>query len=303
VGIKPTVGLTSRTGVIPIAHSQDTVGPFGRTVADAATVLSIIAGWDPADAATEIVRGGPAIDYRRCLDPGAVRGMRVGIPRRRYYGYNAAVDAAAEQAIAVVRDLGAEIVDPADIPTADAMHQSGTELEVLLYEFKADIDAYLAALPHSPVRSLAGLIQFNLEHTDRELALFGQDIFEQAQEKGPLTDPAYGEALAASRRLSRVEGIDAVMDRYRLDALLAPTGSPPWRVGVDESAQHGGSSSQPAAMAGYPAITVPAGYDGDLPIGVTFFGRALSEPVLIALAHAYEAATQLRRDPHGSRQP
>jgi amidase len=302
VGLKPTVGLTSRAGVIPIAHSQDTVGPMTRTVADAALVLEAIAGVNPADAATAAARGIPT-NYSAVLDPDGLRGARIGIPREVYWGYSPPADAIAEAAIAVLRELGAEIVDPAEIPTAKELASGwppsdDAPLTVLLYEFKADLNAYLAGVDApTGVRTLADLIAFNEQHADQEMPFFGQELFLMAEEKGPLTEPAYREALARNHRLSRQEGIDAVLSAHHLDALMMPTGSPPTKIDLVNGGHHLGGSSRPAAMAGYPAISVPAGFAFGLPVGITFMGSAFSEPTLLKLAYAFECATKARKPP------
>jgi amidase len=298
VGIKPTLGLTSRAGVIPIAHSQDTVGPFGRTVADAAAVLTAIAGPDPRDPATAILAGRTPVDYTHALDPAALAGARIGIAREVYFGNSEKADAVAEAAIHTLRAQGATIVDPANIPTAKALNDSDDELTVLLYEFKADLDAYLATAGGRPaIRSLADLIAFNQAHAGEEMPIFGQEHCLAAQEKGPLTDAAYLEALGRTRRLAREEGIDAVMSEHQLDALLMPTTGPAWTIDHINGDHVMGGSSQPGAVAGYPSISVPAGQVFGLPVGVTFLGRAFSEPRLIALAYAFEQATRARQAP------
>jgi len=298
VGIKPTVGLVSRAGVIPIAHSQDTVGPFGRTVADAAAVLGILTGEDPDDPATRSSNGQALRDYTRFLDPDGLRGARIGIAREVYCGYSAHADRVVNAAIEQMRALGAEIIDPADIPTAKQMDSTEAEMTVLRYEFKADLNRYLAGLSSSPVRTLAEIIEFNRDHAEQELPYFGQEIFEQAQATTSLDDPTYLEALETSHRLARQEGIDAVMERYSLDALVMPSNGPAWCIDLVNGDPHGGgSSSQPAALAGYPAISVPAGEAHGLPVGITFMGRAFSEPTLIKLAYAYEHHTPMRRPP------
>ncbi len=297
VGIKPTVGLVSRTGVIPIAHSQDTVGPMCRTVADAAAVLGAIVGPDPEDPATAESVGRFHTDYTQFLDPNGLKGARIGVARQVYFGYSPEADRIIEEAIQVMRDLGAEIIDPADIPTAREIATFEAELEVLLYEFRHDIDAYLARLVESPVRTLEDLIAFNEAHADEELRYFGQELFLLAQQKGPLTDEAYLRALEKNRRLGRQDGIDAVMDQYQLDAIVAPTGSPAWKIDLINGDLFLGASSSPAAIAGYPLITVPAGYAFGLPVGITFMGRAYSEPTLIRLAYAFEQATKVRKPP------
>ena len=300
VGVKPTVGLTSRAGVIPIAHSQDTVGPFGRTVADAAAVLTAISGSDQRDPATG--QRAP-IDYAAALDSQALRGARIGVAREVYFGYSPATDALAETAIQTMQALGATIVDPANIPNAKEMSASEAELTVLLYEFKADLNAYLEALPPgAPVHSLADLITFNETRAADELPYFGQEILQTAQEKGPLTEQAYLDALAEDHRLSRAGGIDAILERERLDALVMPTGGPAWKIDLLTGDHHTGGSSQPAALAGYPAISVPMGYVSGLPVGLTFMGAAYSEARLIQLAYAFEQATMARRAPRYTRQ-
>jgi amidase len=297
VGIKPTVGLVSRSGVVPISHNQDTAGPMARTVADAAALLGAITGIDPSDAATAASRGKSFTDYTKFLDSNGLRGARIGLPREHYYGYSRATDKLMDAAIQVMRDHGAVIIDPANIATAGKFDDS--EFDVLLYDFKADLNSYLAALgPSAPVHSLADVIAFNDRNADRELTFFGQEIMLMAQKKGPLTSPEYQKALAKNHRLARTEGIDAVMTKYKLDALVAPTQGPAWLIDlVNGDGGGGGSSSSPAAVAGYPSITVPAGYVFGLPVGISFFGRAFSEPTLIKLAYAYEQATKLRRPP------
>lgn len=298
VGIKPTVGLTSRAGVIPIAASQDTVGPFGRTVADAAIVLGALTGADPRDPATQDSVGKFHTDYTRFLDKDGLRGARIGVPRENYFGSSAKSDAVADQAIAVMRDLGAVIVDPLTIQNARRPLLSPTEITVLLYEFKAGLNAYLAELPPGArVRTLADIIEFNTQHANESLPFFGQELLVQAQAKGPLTDEEYRKALETNRRLSRQEGLDAVMDQHRLDALVAPTATPPWKIDLVVGDHLRGGSSQIAALAGYPLISVPAGYTFGLPVGITFMGRAWSEPTLIMLAYAFEQATRVRRRP------
>ncbi len=301
VGIKPTVGLTSRAGVVPIAHSQDTVGPMARTVADAALVLGAIAGTDPRDPAT--AAAGTPPDYAASLDPEGLRGARIGVPREVYWGYSPSADKVGEAALDTLRQLGAEIIDPADIPTARQMASGwppsdDSALTVLLYEFKADLNAHLAGLgPDAPVRTLAELIAFNERHAAREMSFFGQELFLMAEAKGPLTDPTYRDALARNHWLSRQEGLDAVMDAHALDALVMPTTSPPPKTDLVNGGRSIGGSSRPAALAGYPAISVPAGHAFGLPVGITFMGRAFGEPTLIRVAFAFEQATKARRPP------
>jgi amidase len=296
VGIKPTIGLVSRAGIIPIAHSQDTAGPMARTVADAAVLLGAMAGIDPQDAVTRTAGAYAARDYTRNLDAGALKGARIGVARQRYFGYSAPADRLIEQAIADMKAQGAVIVDPADIATAAKMDEC--EIEVLLYEFKADLNAYLKARgPSSSVRSLADVIAFNERERAREMPFFGQELFVSAQKKGPLTSAAYLAARNRCRALARAQGIDLVMRRHRLDAIVAPTGSPAWTTDQVNGDHFIGASSTPAAVAGYPSITVPAGQAFGLPVGLSFIGGAWSEPKLIALAYAYEQATRHRRPP------
>lgn len=297
VGIKPTLGLTSRAGVVPIAHSQDTVGPMTRTVSDAAIMLGAIAGIDERDAASAASVGLYHTDYTKFLDADGLRGARIGIPRQQYFGYSAKADAIVNAAIERMRVLGAEIIDNADIPTAKQMRSSESEMTVLLYEFKADLNAYLAELIDSPVRSMADVIAFNEAHAEQELLYFGHDLMVKAQDTTSLEDQGYLDALAENRRMAREEGIDAVMNEHHLDALVMPTTSPAWCIDLVNGDHHTGGSSQPAALAGYPAITVPAGYTFELPIGITFMGRAYSEPTLIKLAYAFEQSTQMRHAP------
>jgi len=294
VGIKPTLGLVSRAGIIPIAHSQDTAGPMTRTVRDAAILLAAIAGPDPRDAATAEAGRAPK-DYTSFLDEGGLRGARVGVARK-YFGFHSGVDKVMEAALAEIKKRGAEVVDPADIPHTGEYDE--TELTVLLYELKADLNAYLASLgPKAAVKTLADVIAFNEAHRDEEMPYFGQDLFIKAQEKGPLTDLAYVEALARNKRLAALEGIDAVMNKEKLDAIVAPTGGPAWMTDLVDGDHFGGGLSTPPAVAGYPHVTVPAGYVFGLPVGISFVGRAWTEPVLIKLAYAFEQATRARRAP------
>src|SRR5690348_14931938 len=295
VGIKPTLGLVSRAGIIPIAHSQDTAGPMARTVADAAAVLTALTGVDPRDPATA-ASDGKGADYTTFLDPRGLQGARLGVPRKHLFGWSPKVDALMEQAIAVLKAQGAVIVDPADIPTLGQFDDS--EFTVLLFEFKADLNAYLADLgPAAPAHSLQDLIAWNSAHAGDELPYFGQEIFERAQEKGPLTDAEYLEALYHDRRMSQTDGIDAVMKQYQLDALIAPTNAPPGLTDLVNGDSGGGGCSTPPAVSGYPHVTVPAGYTFGLPVGLSFFGLPWSEGKLIKYAFAYEQATRLRRPP------
>ncbi|MBK7597319.1 MAG: amidase [Acidobacteria bacterium] len=295
VGIKPTVGLVSRAGIIPIAHSQDTAGPMARTVSDAAILLSALTGIDPRDAATQKSRGRIQTDYTRFLDPNGLKGMRIGIARK-YFGYSDKVDKLIDDAIDVLKRSGAIIIDPVGLEAPKAYE--ATELEVLLYEFKADLNKYLAGLaPNIRVRSMKDVIEFNEKNRQREMPFFGQELMIQSQAKGPLSSPAYRKALQNNLLKSRTEGIDAVVIKHRLDAIVAPTGGPAWTTDLINGDHFTGSSSTPAAVAGYPAITVPAGFINGLPIGISFFGAAWTEPKLIKAAYAYEQATKHRRPP------
>lgn len=294
VGIKPTLGLVSRSGIIPIAHSQDTAGPMTRTVADAALLLNALTGVDPRDRATQNSRGKSQADYTRFLDANGLRGARIGVARK-FFGFNDKVDKLMTDAIDALKRAGATLVDPADLPSHGKYDDS--EFEVLLYEFKADLNKYLAERGGGAPRSLKELIEFNERNREREMPYFGQEIFLKAQAKGPLTSKAYLAALAKNHRLSRAGGIDAALTRHRLDALIAPTGGPPWTTDLVNGDHFSGGSSTPAAVAGYPNINVPAGYVFGLPVGISFFGTAYSEPVLIKLAYAYEQATKHRRPP------
>ncbi|HSC30247.1 MAG TPA: amidase, partial [Gemmatimonadaceae bacterium] len=295
VGIKPTVGLLSRSGIVPISHSQDTPGPMCRTVADAAALLGVLTGVDPLDKATHASAGKAHTDYTTFLDADGLKGARIGVLRDRYMGYSRAADALMEDALHAMRDRGAVLVDPVAFPTAGKFGDA--EFDVLLYEFKADLDAYLAALTSSPVKSLADVIAFNEQHASTELAYFAQETMIQAQKKGPLTSPGYTKALAKCHELARVRGIDAVLAKHKLDALVAPTQGPPWHIDLVNGDSGGGGSSELAAVAGYGSITVPMGYAFGLPVGLSFIGAAWSEPALIKLAYSYEQATKMRRPP------
>ncbi len=295
VGIKPTVGLVSRAGIIPISHSQDTAGPMARTVSDAAILLGALAGVDPRDEATNESRGKSVADYTQFLDKDGLRGMRLGIARK-HFGFNERVDKLMNELLAEIKKLGAVLVDPADIPTTGKFDDS--EFEVLLYEFKADLNKYLAGLgPTAPVRSLKDVIAFNEKNSAREMPYFGQDIMTKAEAKGPLTSKPYLAALRKNHLLTRAQGIDAVMKKNRLDALVAPTGGPPWPTDWINGDHFTGGYSSTSAVAGYPHITVPAGYIFGLPVGISFFGGAYSEPKLIKIAYAFEQATKVRRPP------
>ena len=295
VGIKPTLGLASRAGIIPIAHSQDTPGPMCRSVTDAAILLGAISATDPADPATKESTAKAARGFAKLLDPKGLDGARIGVPRKVFFGQSAPTDRIIEKAIEDMKRLGAVIVDPADVDNAAAFEK--TELEVLLYEFKADLNVYLASLPGARARTLAELIDFNEKNKDREMPYFGQEIFVMAEKKGPLTEKAYREALEKDLKLSRKEGIDKAMDKHKLDALVAPTSGPAGLIDLANGDYGVNGCSTLPAIAGYPHITVPAGYHFGLPVGISFFGRAWSEPTLIRIAYAYEQATKHRKPP------
>jgi amidase len=293
VGIKPTLGLISRSGIVPIAHSQDTAGPMARTVRDAAILLGALAGVDQRDIATTASAGKATADYTKFLDPKGLHGARIGVARK-YFGSNDAQDKLMNDLLDAMKQQGAEIIDPADLPTHGKFDD--TEFMVLLYELKADLNAYLAGRPGAPA-SLQELIDFNQRNSDKEMPFFGQDLFTKSQAKGPLTSKEYTDALEANHRLSRTEGIDAVMDLHQLDAIVAPTAGPTWLTDLANGDHAVGGSSNAAAVAGYPDITVPAGFVYGLPVGISFFGRAWSEPTLLKIAYGFEQTVQARRPP------
>jgi amidase len=295
VGIKPTLGLLSRTGIIPISHSQDTAGPMTRTVTDAAMLLRVLSGVDPVDQATAGAARYADVDYAPQLDRAKLKGARIGVSRN-FFGFNDAVDRALEESIAALKSAGATIIDPANIAATNALGDA--ENEVLHYEFKADLNAYLAAGGSSiPHKNLAALIEFNEQNKTTEMPYFGQETFIRAQAKGPLTSPAYLAARAKCLRLSRTEGIDATIAKYRLTAIIAPTGGPAWPTDLLNGDHFTGGSSTPAAVAGYPSITVPAAFVNGLPIGLSFIGPRWSDATLIGLAYAFEQATNVRKPP------
>jgi len=295
VGLKPTVGLVSRAGIIPISHTQDTAGPMTRSVRDAAILLGAIAGPDPRDAVSAAAGTRGYADYTSFLDAAGAKGARIGVARQ-FFGFHSEVDRVLIEALDALRDLGAELVDPVELPEGSRYGQN--EMTVLLFEFKADLNAYLAALPSGArVRTLADAIAFNERHADREMPFFGQELFVRAQAAGPLTDRTYRRAVRANLELLRAKGIDATVARHRLDAIVAPTGGPAWPIDPVNGDHYVGGSSSPAAIAGYPTITVPAGHVHGLPVGITFLGPAWSEPVLLRLAYAFEQATRHRRPP------
>jgi amidase len=294
-GIKPTVGLVSRSGIIPISHSQDGAGPMCRTLRDAAVLLGALTGVDPSDSATSASQGKSFTDYTKFCDPNGLKGARIGVARK-YFGFNEAVDALMEQSLDAMKKQGATIIDPADIETLGKFDES--ELLVFMYELKADLNAYLAKLgPHAPVHTLKEVIDFNESNRQKEMPYFGQDLFLKAEAKGPLTEKAYLDALEKNHQLARTEGIDATMDKYHLDAIVAPTGGPAWLTDLVNGDHAAGGSSNAAAVAGYPNINVTAGFISGLPVGISFFGRAWSEPTLIRLAYAFEQTAKARQTP------
>lgn len=292
VGIKPTVGLVSRSGIIPIAASQDTAGPMARSVADAAAVLTVIAGTDPADPATRLADQ-HRVDYGADLDQASLKGVRIGVLRQDF-GFHDGVDALMEQRLADLRKAGAVLIDPVQIDTPDAL--GAAEIEVLLYEFKDGLNRYLAA-SKAPVGSLEQLIAFNRSHPGSGLEWFDQGLLERAQAKGPLSERAYRKARERAKQLAGAQGIDAALRKHRLDALLAPTNGPAWKTDWVNGDHFGGGSSTLAAVAGYPSISVPAGQVHGLPVGISLFAGAWSERRLIEIAYAFEQLTQARLAP------
>ena len=297
VGIKPTLGLVSRSGIIPIAHSQDTAGPMARTVTDAAILLGALTGVDARDGATATSAGKAQTDYTKFLDPNGLKGARIGVAREKYMSYSKPTDALISAAIGVMKAHGATVVDPANIATA--RHLDDDEYDLLLYEFKSDLDNYLSSLgPDSPVHSLADVIAFNAKNAEKEMPYFGQEIMEAALKKGPLSEAKYKRELAKGKRLAGAQGIDATIKKYKLDAIIAPTQGPASLIDlVNGDPSGGGSFTSPAAVAGYPHITVPAGFVFGLPVGISFVAGAWSEPTLFKLAYAFEQATKHRKAP------
>jgi amidase len=294
-GIKPTLGLTSRAGVIPIAHSQDVVGPMARTVADAATVLGDLTGVDPHDPATHKSKGHFFKDYRPFLDAGAMKGARIGVWRDGVFGVTPEGDAVAEEAIQAMKDLGAIVIDPVEIPGVFDVFDA--ELTVLIFEFKVDLHRYLAELKNTSMRSLADLIDFNDSHADQEMPWFGQELFLLAEDTDGLHDPVYKDALRLEKTVM-INGIRSALAANNLDAIFSLTGSPSWTTDLVNGDHFLTASSWPAAIAGFPNITVPAGYSfEELPVGINFFGDAWSEPSLIGLAYAFEQGTNVRHAP------
>jgi amidase len=294
VGIKPTLGLWGRNGIIPIAHSQDTAGPMARTVRDAAILLGTLAGFDPNDPETHIEKGEIFSDYTQFLNRDGLNGMRIGIATQMT-GFHKGVTKLFSRAVEVMKFKGAEITD--EVTFEHRQKWGAAEWEVLLYEFKADLNSYLQNHPNAPAKSLEELIEFNKQNAEKEMPWFGQEIFEMAQEKGDLTSEEYLKALEEAKRFTGKEGIDAVMGNHRLDAIIAPTNGPAWNIDWVNGDHFSGSSSAPAAISGYPNITVPMGFVHGLPAGISIFGRAWSEPVLLKIAYAFEQATKHRKEP------
>ena len=295
VGIKPTVGLVSRAGIIPISHSQDTAGPMTRTVKDAAILLGAMAGEDEEDTATKTQNRTSVKDYTKFLDKDGLHGARIGV-LRQYFGFLPSVDKIMDASLAILKKKGAILIDPIVIDTLAQFNES--EGIVLRYELKADMESYLKHRGNgSSFKTLKDLIDFNTKHADKEMPYFGQELFLQALSKGPLTDAVYLKALENNHRMTREKGIDAVMNKHKLDAIISPTDSPAWMTDLVNGDHFLGGSSQIAAVAGYPHITVPAGDVFGLPVGISFFGRAWSEPVLLRIAYAFEQATLARKPP------
>jgi amidase len=294
-GIKPTIGLVSRSGIIPISHNQDTSGPMCRTVRDAAILLGALTGVDSSDSATTASAGKSLTDYTPFLQTDGLRGARIGVLRKAF-GFNPAVDKLMEAALDVMKKQGATLVDPLELETYGKF--GDTEFLGFMYELKADLNAYLAWLgPNTPVKTLKEIIEFNEKNSAKEMPYFGQENFLKAEEKGPLTTAEYLEAIKKNHGLAGKDGIDAAMDKNKLDAIVAPTGGPAWLIDIANGDTFSGGSSEFAAVAGYPNVNVTAGFVYGLPVGISFFGRAWSEPVLIKLAYSFEQATKFRKAP------
>jgi amidase len=294
-GIKPTVGLVSRGGIIPISHTQDTAGPMCRTVRDAAILLGALTGTDASDSTTAASSGKFLADYTEFLNADGLRGAKVGVLRKAF-GFNPAVDKIMEAALALMKNQGATLVDPVEIETSGKFGE--TEFLVFMYELKADLNAYLAWLgPNTPVKTLKEIIEFNENNAAKEMPFFGQENFLKAQEKGPLTTQEYLDAIRKNHEMAGKNGLDATMDEFKLDAIVAPTGGPAWLTDIVNGDCFGGGSSEFAAVAGYPNVNVTAGFVHGLPVGISFFGRAWSEPLLIKLAYGFEQGTRHRKAP------
>ena len=294
VGIKPTMGLVSRSGIVPLSHTQDTAGPMARSVVDAVTLLNVLAGYDSRDSATQVLRGRPVLDYRVYLVPGSLKGARLGVPRALFPNHPA-IKHLFNEIVGLLRKQGAVVIDNVAMPTNGKFDDA--ELEVLLYDFKHDLNLYLAGLKSSPVRTLRDVIRFNERNVAKEMPYFGQETLIMAQEKGDLTTPAYRKALELCKRMSQREGIDAAMKKHGLDALIAPTNGPAWPIDIVNSDHYTGGNSTFAAVAGYPHITVPMGAVFGLPFGLSFIGSAFHEPTLIKLAYSFEQVTSARQVP------
>jgi len=294
-GIKPTVGLVSRSGIIPISASQDTAGPMARTVGDLAILLSAMSGIDPQDPITAGQRGKAAQDYARFLDPRGLRGARLGIARK-FFENDAPLDRFLSGCVEVLKKAGAEVIDPADLPTHGQM--DAPEMEVLLYEFKDGLNRYLSRIaPGNPARTLKDLIAYNEKNREREMPMFEQELFIQSEAKGPLSETKYQQARAACLLLARKNGIDAVTSKHKLDAVVTLTSGPAWYTDRINGDRDTGGCTTPPAVAGYPHISVPAGFYHGLPIGLSFFGGPFSEPTLFKLAYAWEQETKSRQKP------
>lgn len=293
VGIKPTLGMWSRRGIIPIAHSQDTAGPMARTVTDAAILLGALAETDKKDSETFVPAGQLYNDYTPFLDKNGLKGTQIGFATNMS-GFHKGVDELMKQTIKALKENGAEVVE---FEFGSSRKMDNPSYQVLLYEFKADLNQYLESHPNCKPKSLADLIAFNQSNAEAEMPWFGQEIFEAANQKGSLKDKDYLDALTESKKQSQKEGIDSEMAKHKLDCIIAPTNGPAWTIDWVNGDHFGGGSSSPAAISGYPAITVPAGFVHGLPVGVSFFGKAWSEPVLLKIAYAYEQATNHRKAP------
>jgi amidase len=294
-GIKPTVGLTSRAGVVPISHTQDTVGVHGRSLADSAAVLGALTGPDPRDPQTAASAGHFSRNYAQFINPDGLRGARIGIARQ-FTGVTPETDAIFEEAVQVLHDAGAVVIDPIEIPSFDEFNADQSEIIVLIFEFKRDLNAYLATRSGVPVSTLADVIQFNLDHADEELKFFGQELMELAEAE-IFSEADYQQALIRGPQLAGPQGIDAALAANNLHAIVAPTNTPAWPTDLINGDAFLFGSSGFAAVAGYPLVTVTMGFAFDLPVGLTFMASAWSEPTLIRLASGFEAAAGVRRRP------